>query len=213
MKLYTYYRSSAAYRVRIALNLKQLSWDAVPVDLLRGEDQGASFRAVNPQGVVPALDVGQHVLTQSMAIVEYLDETYPQPPLLPEDPEQRAWIRACAQLIACDIHPLNNLRVLQYLRDTLGASDDERSVWYAHWITTGFDALETQLAQVSSGDFCVGDQPSLADIALVPQVYNAQRFAVDLAAFPRICRVNTHCLSLPAFAQAAPECQGDAPDS
>ncbi|PTD97630.1 maleylacetoacetate isomerase [Pseudothauera lacus] len=213
MKLYTYFRSSAAYRVRIALNLKGLPYEAVPVHLLRngGEQRQADYLALNPAGLVPALEDGGAVLTQSLAIIEYLDETHPQPPLLPGDALGRARIRALAQAIACDIHPINNLRVLQYLSRELGASEEQKTAWYRHWVEEGLAAVEAMLAQAPrSGRFCFGDTPTLADICLVPQVFNAQRFKCNTAHIPTVLRIAEACEALEAFRLAAPANQPDA---
>ncbi|PXX96649.1 maleylacetoacetate isomerase [Halomonas sp. LBP4] len=210
--LYGYFRSSAAYRVRIALNLKGLEYDQALVNLVKGEQSGDAFRALNPQGLVPLLSIddGTH-LTQSLAICEYLEERYPEPPLLPIDPAERARVRALAQLVACEIHPLNNLRVLKYLVHELKLDDDAKLAWYRHWITEGFGALEAMLSrEAGSGDFCHGDAPTLADICLVPQVYNAERFECDLSAYPRIRRIVANCHAQEAFQQAAPGAQPDA---
>lgn len=210
--LYGYFRSSAAYRVRIALNLKGLAYDQAPVNLVKGEQRGEEFLARNPQGLVPALitDDGAR-LTQSLAICEYLDERYPDPALLPADAAGRARVRALAQAVACEIHPLNNLRVLKYLTGELGVDEATKMTWYRHWISEGFAALEAQLSrEAGSGDFCHGDTPGLADLCLVPQVFNAERFACDLAAYPRIRRIVANCRALDAFARAAPEAQPDA---
>jgi maleylacetoacetate isomerase len=209
MKLYTYFRSSAAYRVRIALNLKKLDCDSRFVNLLHDEQRASAYLATNPQGLVPALEDEAHVITQSIAIIEYLDERYPDPPLLPREPDARAHVRAMALAIACDIHPLNNLRVLRYLENTLGCSKDQRLSWYRHWIAEGFTSLERSLADNGSDEFCYGDAPTLADIALVPQVFNAQRYACDLAPYPRIRRVNEACVRIAAFREAAPANQAD----
>ena len=213
MKLYTYFRSSAAYRVRIALQLKGLAYDAIPVHLLRdgGEQNHSSYQAVNPQGLVPALDTGSAVLTQSLAILEWLEETYPQPPLLPQGADARAAVRAIAQAIACDVHPLNNLRVLNYLTHTLGVTEAQKNAWYLHWVNTGLAAVEQMLvAAGSSGAFCIGDSPTFADCCLIPQVFNARRFACDLSAMPTIVRIADACEQLPAFVAAAPAQQSDA---
>lgn len=213
MKLYTYFRSSAAFRVRIALNLKGLAYDAVPVHLARGggEQHQPGYRMLNPAGLVPALEDRGQVLTQSLAIVEYLDETHPQPPLLPGSPAERARIRAIAQAIACDIHPINNLRVLQYLQRELGADDTQKSAWYRHWIGVGLTAVEAMLAgDARTGAFCHGDTPTLADCCLVPQVFNARRFDCNLAPYPTIVRIAERCEALEAFRQAAPSNQPDA---
>ncbi|OEY66044.1 maleylacetoacetate isomerase [Marinobacter sp. X15-166B] len=211
--LYGYFRSSAAYRVRIALNLKGLSYDQVPVNLVKGEQHGDANRARNPQGLVPSLVVedGQ-VLNQSLAICEYLNEKHPEKPLLPADAEGRVRVRSLAQIVACEIHPLNNLRVLKYLVGEMNATEEAKLAWYRHWIAEGFTALEAMLSrEAGSGDFCHGDTPTLADLCLVPQVYNAERFECDLTPYPRIQEIATNCRALPAFAQAAPEAQTDAP--
>lgn len=208
--LYTYYRSSAAYRVRIALALKNLPYRSVPVHLLNqgGEHKLPAYTALNPQRLVPAWQTeGGAVLAQSLAIIEYLEDTHPEPPLLPAEPLPRARVRAFAQHIACDIHPLNNTRVLQYLLQK-GWSEADKQAWYAHWVQTGFAALEASLAE--SGDFCFGNTPTLADCCLIPQVYNARRFQVDLSAYPNICRIEAAAAQHPAFIQAAPEQQADA---
>ena len=212
MKLYSYYRSSAAYRVRIALNLKQLPYETVGVHLLKngGEQKQSAYRAKNPQKLVPALEDNEQVFTQSLAIIEYLDEAYPTQPLLPAAATERARVRAMAQLIACDIHPLNNLRVLGYLQNQLGADETAKTEWYRHWIQEGFAALETLLQSEQTGRFCHGDTPTLADCCLVPQVYNARRFQVDLSPYPTIVRIVAECGALPAFQTAAPENQPDA---
>lgn len=211
MKLYGYYRSSAAYRVRIALALKGLDAEPAPVHLRKGEQNVPAYAALNPARLVPALADGQRVLTQSLAIIEYLDETHPEPALLPGDPAARARIRALAQSVACDMHPLNNLRVLRYLVRTLGLSDERKNDWYRHWIATGFSALEAMLTrEAGTGAFCHGDGVTLADVCLVPQVYNAERFGCDLAPYPTIRRVTEACRTLPAFEAAAPERQPDA---
>ena len=211
MRLYTYFRSSAAYRVRIALGLKGLAYEAVPVHLLRhgGEQRQAPYLAINPAGLVPALD-DDGLLTQSMAIIEYLDETHPQVPLLPADARGRARVRALAQMVACDIHPIGNLRVLRYLAHTLGVPDDARQAWSRHWIAEGFAAIEALLAgSPDTGRFCHGDTPTLADCCLVPQVFNARRFGVDLTAYPTIAAIVAACAALDAFAAAHPANQAD----
>lgn len=213
LTLHTYWRSSAAYRVRIALHLKGLAFDSVPVHLVQGggEQRLPAFAARNPQRLVPTLQHGDAVLTQSLAIIEYLDETFPGVPLLPCDalPRQRA--RALAQVIACDIHPLGNLRVLQYLEHELQLPADARTRWVARWVRDGLDAFEALLLQHGAGDFCVSDAPTIADCALVPQLYNARRFGIDLAPYPAIRRIEAACVALPAFEAAAPERQADAP--
>lgn len=215
MKLYTYFRSSAAYRVRIALNVKGIDYDSIPVHLLQdgGQQLLPAYRAVNPSALVPALDDDGAILTQSLAILEYLEETRPGVPLLPPDALGRARVRALALAIACDAHPLTNLRVLKYLKNTLGLSDEAKQEWYRHWMAEGLAAVEALLAQGDSagaGLFCHGDSPTIADCCLVPQVFNAQRFAIDLAPYPRVARIHAHCAALPAFAAAHPSRQPDA---
>jgi len=213
MKLYNYFRSSASYRVRIALNLKGLDYEYVSVHLTRngGEQFADAYRALNPQALVPVLHDGDRVLTQSLAIIEYLDETRPEPPLLPKTPAERARVRALAQTVACEIHPLNNLRVLRYLTDTLGVSEETKNKWYQHWVGLGLQAIETQLATSPyTGKFCHGDTPTLADCCLVPQLFNARRFKCDLSGFPTLLRIEQNCNALPAFQRAAPERQPDA---
>ncbi len=209
MILYGYALSSASYRVRIALNLKGLEATTVPVHLRRGEQRQPDFLQLNSQGFVPALRLDDGaVLTQSMAIIEYLEETHPQPRLLPAAPKARARVRALCQLIACDVHPLNNLRVLKYLEAQLGLDENARNAWYRHWIQSGFEALEQSFARdAPSGRFCHGDSPGMADVLLVPQVFNARRFSVDLAPYPRLVAIDAACRELPAFAAAAPERQ------
>ncbi|QYJ77782.1 maleylacetoacetate isomerase [Shewanella acanthi] len=215
MKLYGYWRSSAAYRVRIALNLKGLTAEQLSVHLVRegGEQHKAEYIALNPQELVPTLVVegkqGTDNLTQSLAIIEYLEELYPQSPLLPTSPLARAQVRALAQSIACEIHPLNNLRVLQYLTQTLEVDEAAKNAWYHHWVNTGFSALEKQLERVS-GRYCFGDSVTIADLCLIPQVYNAKRFNVDLTPYPTIVRIWEACNQLKAFSDAAPEVQADA---
>ncbi|MDO8037696.1 maleylacetoacetate isomerase [Janthinobacterium sp. SUN137] len=215
MKLYTYFRSSAAYRVRIALNLKGIAYDSIPVHLLQdgGQQLLPAYRAVNPSALVPALDDDGAILTQSLAMLEYLEETRPGVPLLPADPLERARVRALALAIACDAHPLTNLRVLKYLKTTLGLSDEVKQEWYRHWMAEGLAAVEALLAQgdpAGTGLFCHGDSPTMADCCLVPQVFNALRFAIDLAPYPRVARIHAHCAGLPAFIAAHPSQQPDA---
>jgi len=213
VRLYDYFRSSAAYRVRIALNLKGVAPDERTfVHLRMGGQRAQDYLALNPQGLVPALALDEGaVLTQSLAIVEYLDETHPEPPLLPADPIGRARVRAIALSIACDIHPLDNLRVLNYLIGTLGVAREQKDGWYRYWIDVGFEALEKALAgDVATGRFCHGDAPTLADVCLVPQMANARRFAIDLSPYPTLTRIESACSALPAFAAAAPERQPDA---
>lgn len=210
MKLYGYFRSSAAFRVRIALNLKGLSYDSVPIHLRRNEQARPEYRGVNPQGLVPALELDGETLIQSLAIIEYLDETHRDPPLLPPSPADRARVRALAEIVACDIHPINNLRVLRYLARTHGRSEADIAAWYNHWIAAGFDALETLLASdARTGEFCHGDRPGLADIALAPQVVNAERYRLDMTPYPAIARIFSRCMELPAFQQAHPDNQPD----
>ncbi|MGD8574987.1 MAG: maleylacetoacetate isomerase, partial [Gammaproteobacteria bacterium] len=212
MELFTYFRSSAAYRVRIALNLKGMEAHPHFVHLVRdgGEQHRSDYRSLNPQALVPTLVDGEHAFTQSLAIIEYLEEVRPEPPLLPADTAERAWVRATAQLVACEIHPLNNLRVLQYLERELGVDPETRLKWYRHWVLEGFTALEARLqASPRRGRFCLGEAPTMADLCLVPQVYNARRFECDLEGFPEIRRIDAECLALDAFARAAPEAQPD----
>ena len=217
MKLYSYFRSSAAYRVRIALNLKKLSYDIVPVHLLKhgGEQLSAMYRTLHPNGLVPTLvemDVthGQSVLTQSLAIIEYLEEAYPTVALLPSTALDRAFVRSIALSIACDIHPVNNLRVLRYLTHELRVDDDAKNTWYRHWCETGLMAIEVMLANDARvGRFCCGDRPTLADCCVVPQIVNAQRLQCDLSEMPTLMRINAACRELEAFIQAAPENQPD----
>src|SRR5271155_2430126 len=210
MKLYGYSRSSAAFRVRIALNLKKLDYENASIHLRRGDQSAPGFLGVNPQGLVPALEIDGQTLTQSQAIIEYLDERHPDPPLLPRDAAGRARVRALAAIVACDIHPLNNLRVLRYLHGPLGQDEDAIGTWYNHWIDSGFGALERLLAGDSrTGAFCHGDRPGLADIALVPQVVNAERYRLDLGPYPIIAGIFANCMKLDAFAAAHPARQPD----
>ncbi|MBL6816768.1 MAG: maleylacetoacetate isomerase [Pseudomonadales bacterium] len=212
MELYSYSRSTTSYRVRIALNIKQLDYSIKPVSLLEREQHTESYNRINPQGLVPALitDDG-HALTQSLAICEYLDETYPSPPLLPKNSEGRAYVRSLANVIACDIHPLNNLRVLNYLTGELGVDDNQRATWYQLWVAKGFRALETMLSSsIHTGLCCYGDTPTLADIALVAQWYNANRFNCPLQDYALLAKTVSYCESLEAFAKAHPDHQPDA---
>jgi maleylacetoacetate isomerase len=210
MKLYSYFRSSAAFRVRIALNLKQLAYDTAAIHLRRNDQSTPDYRGVNPQGLVPALEDGGQILIQSMAILEYLDELHPEPPLLPKEPTDRARVRALADIVACDIHPINNLRVLRYLMRELGHDEAAIAKWYNHWIAAGFQALEPLLARdARTGSFCHGDSPSLADIALVPQVVNAERYQLDLGPYPTLMRVYENCMKLGPFIAALPSKQSD----
>lgn len=211
MKLYTFFRSSAAYRLRIALNLKGLDYESISVSLPGMEHRAPGYAAVNPQRLVPALVDGSTTLIQSVAMMEYLDETHPEPPFLPTDPIDRAYVRALTQLIACDIHPLNNVRVLKYLQEPLGHDEATRNQWYAHWITEGFSALEALLNQQGkAGRYCHGDRVGMADICLVPQVFNAQRFKCATDPYPTVMRIFEECQALGPFARAHPEAQPDA---
>ncbi len=213
MKLYNYFRSSASFRVRIALALKGLDYEYASVHLLKagGEQFAAEFKTMNPAALVPVLDDDGIVLTQSLAIIEYLDETRPQPPLLPGDAVGRARVRAIALAIACEIHPLNNLRVLGYLSKTLSVSEEQRNAWYRHWVETGLATVEGMLAgNDRTGACCHGDTPTVADICLVPQIFNAQRFKARLDHVPTVMRIHEHCLTLPAFAKSVPALQPDA---
>ncbi len=205
LSLYTFCRSSAAYRVRIALNLKGLDYTSVPINLVKGEQSDASFVERNPQGRIPFIEQDGFGLGQSLAIIEYLDEMHLAPPLISGDAKQRARIRSFALTIAADIHPLNNLAVLNYLKGPMEQPQDDVDTWYRHWITLGFAALEAEVA----GPFVFGDTPSLADICLVPQMYNARRFKMDLSAFPKLVAVDAYACTHPAFACAAPELQSD----
>lgn len=210
MKLYTYFRSSAAYRVRIALNLKGIAYEPVSVDLRSGAQRRLQYLEMNPQGLVPALEDGGIVFGQSLAILEYLDETHPRPPLLPRSPADRARVRSLALSIACDLHPLNNLRVLNYLRSDLGRDEDAVNGWYRHWIAEGFAALEEEARRDGSGRHLFGGEVTLADVCLVPQMFNARRFSCDLEPYPALRAISEHLESLPEFARAAPAAQPDA---
>lgn len=206
--LHDYFRSSAAYRVRIALNYKRLPYQLNEIHLVRngGEQHTEQYKKLNPQGRVPTLQKEDVTITQSLAILEYLQEMHPEPSILPADPLQRAKARSLAYIIACDVHPLNNLAVLQYLKKTLSVSDQAKQDWYAHWIIEGFTAIEAELKQCA-GQYCVGDQISIADICLAPQMYNAHRFEVDLSDFPKICSIYEQCMKQDAFRQADPDAQ------
>ena len=212
LKLYTYFRSSAAYRVRIALNLKDLAWTAVPVHLLRdgGQQNQPEYRSKSPLGTVPTLEDGDLAFTQSLAIIEYLDETHPLPRLLPASAEGRARVRAIAQTIACDIHPVNNRRILEALRHRFAADEAAINDWCATWITAGFDGLEALVRAQGSGPFAFGAQPTLADVYLVPQIESARRFKVDIGRWPRLQQIDSACAALEAFSRAAPAVQPDA---
>ena len=210
MKLYNYFRSSASFRVRIALQLKGLAYEYLPVHLAKGEQKKPEFGALSAEGLVPLLELDDgRRLTQSMAIIEYLDETHPQPPLLPADPAGRARVRALAQIVACEIHPLNNLRVLKYLVNDLKVGDEDKNGWYKHWVRLGLEAYEAHLA-AQPGIFSHGDSPTLADCCLVPQIFNAQRFDCDLNGLQRTMAVFDACMALPAFQRAQPSACPDA---
>ena len=208
MKLYDYYRSTASYRVRIALNVKKINYEKCSVHLVDngGEQHLATYLEVNPQGLVPTLDENGHILSQSLAIIEYLDEICPTPPLLPQNPLGRGQVRSLAMIIACDMHPLNNLRVLQQLKQQFQATEEQVTEWYHHWLTQGFDAIEQQLKHLPrKTNVCYGHEVSLADICLIPQVYNAKRFHFSMKDYPLINKINDYCLTLDAFVDAAPE--------
>jgi maleylacetoacetate isomerase len=211
MKLHGYFRSSAAFRVRIALNLKMLDYDQASIHLRRGDQRAPDYLKLNPQALVPALVEGDRVLTQSLATIEYLDETHPNPPLLPATPEGRARVRALAQIVACEIHPLGNLRVLQYVSKELKQDEPTVQRWFNHWIALGFGAFESLLAgHPETGRFCHGDRPTIADICLVPQVFNAKRYDLDLTPYPTLMRIFEACMAVPAFDRAQPDKQPDA---
>jgi len=211
MKLYNYFRSSASFRVRIALELKGLAYEYVSVHLVKGEHKQPQYAAMSPSLLVPALqlDTGEH-LGQSMAIIEYLDETHPEPPLLPRDPLARARVRALAQLIACEIHPLNNLRVLKYLVRELKVEEEAKNAWYRHWVRDGLEAFERELARLPAATYCFGNAPTLADCCLVPQIFNGRRFDVNFDGLPRTMAAFDACMALPAFQRAQPSsCPGN----
>ncbi|RYY66796.1 MAG: maleylacetoacetate isomerase [Comamonadaceae bacterium] len=211
MKLHNYFRSSASFRVRIALELKGLPYEYLPVHLVKGEHRSERYKALSPSGMVPVLETDDGVvLGQSMAIIEYLDEQHPQPALLPGDAVGRAQVRALAQLVACEIHPLNNLRVLKYLVHDLKVDDDAKTAWYRHWARTGLEAFEGELARLPAGNFCFGNTPTLADCCLVPQIFNAKRFNTDLDGLPRTMAAFDACMQLPAFQRAQPASCPDA---
>jgi maleylacetoacetate isomerase len=211
MKLYGYWRSSTSYRVRIALALKELKADIIPVNLLKTEQRGDSYRALNPQMRVPTLIDGERVITQSLAIMEYLDEVYPQHPLLPQAPEERVHVREIALAIATDMSPPNNLGIQKFLVERMGVSEEQKLEWIQHWLAEGFNALEAVLVQSSfTGKFCHGSAPTMADCALVPQVYNARRFHLDMSAYPTIARIDEECNTLQPFKAAHPDNQPDA---
>lgn len=210
LTLYTYFRSSAAFRVRIALNLKQLEWQPEVVWLPSGEQSQDAYLKANPQGLVPTLVEDGHAIAQSLAIIEYLDETHPEPPLLPGSARDRARIRSLTGIVACDIHPINNLRVLKYLKRQMGQDQAAIDAWYRHWCQQGLAAYERQLDDGGAGRFSHGDQPTLADVCLVPQVFNARRYDVDVAAYPRLSAIVDRCMALPAFEAAEPSRQPEA---
>ena len=210
MKLYTAFRSSATFRVRIALNLKGLAYEPVFVHLGRGEHRQPGYAAVNPQALIPTFQADGVRLVQSLAIIEYLEETHPNPPLLPRDAVGRARVRSLSLLVACEIHPLNNLRVLQHLKGSLGQNEEQVNAWYRHWIADGFRKLEAELSRAAAGRFCHGEAPTMADCCLVPQVFNAQRYQCDAAPYPNVMRVFAECMKLDAFGRAQPSKQPDA---
>jgi len=211
MKLYTFFRSSAAFRMRIALNCKGLAYEPVPVSLPKGEHKLARYLEVHPQGLVPALDVGGRILVQSLAMMEYLEETHPQPPLLPADAGDRAYVRAVAQIVACEIHPLNNLRTLRHVKKSYGLDEEGVNLWYRHWIAEGLTGLQAYIESSKKyGKYCYRDQVTVADCCLVPQVFNAQRYSCDLAPYPAIMRIFAECMKLDAFIDAQPGRQPDA---
>lgn len=210
MKLHNYFRSSTSFRARIALNLKGVGYDYVAYHLRHGEQRSERYLSVNPQGLVPALELDDgKVIPQSLAILEYLEEVHPEPPLLPKDPFKRALVRAASYSIACDIHPINNLRVLKYLADPLGHDEEEVATWFRHWVTTEFDSLEPRLAE-TAGRYCYGDSVTMADVCLIPQVTNNTRFKVDMTRYPTINKIFENCMALDAFGKAAPMTQPDA---
>ncbi len=213
LKLHSYYLSSAAYRVRIALELKNLNWESIPVNLRLGEQGLETFLQYNPQGLVPVLESNGRYLSQSLAIIEFLEEMYPDTPLLPTDIVERSQVRRFAQQIAMEIHPLNNLRVLKYLENELGLNENKKTAWYHHWIAEGFSALEQSLKNADcEAQFCFGKRPSLADVCLIPQVYNGLRFHCDLSDYTIIQSIWDHCMTLDEFKRAAPESQPDVPE-
>jgi maleylpyruvate isomerase len=211
MKLYTFFRSGTSHRLRIALNLKGIPYEHEAVDLRREGHLTPQYKAVNPQQLVPALDVGGRILTQTPAIIEWLEERHPSPPLLPKDPDQRARVRTLAAIVGCDVHPVNNRRILETLRKDFGADEDAISRWCGRWITEGFDALEALISEdVARGRFCTGDAPTLADVYLVPQVESARRFRLDMSRWPTLMSIDQACGELDAFHRAAPANQPDA---
>ncbi|EJM75965.1 maleylacetoacetate isomerase [Pseudomonas sp. GM55] len=209
MKLYSFFNSSTSYRVRIALALKGLPYDYQGVNLREGQQYSPAHRTLSPIGGVPVLEVDGAVLSQSLAIIDYLDGQYPAPGLIPVDARQRARVLEIANLIGCDIHPVNNVRVLNYLQNVLAVSAEQKTAWYRHWVAEGLSAVEALLQRHGSGNYCVGDEPGLAECCLIPQVANAERMGCDLSGYPRIMAVYRHCLQLPAFLAAAPARQTD----
>ena len=211
LSIYTYFRSSAAFRVRIALNLKGLAYESNYIHLLKdgGQEKSAKYELINPQKLIPSLVDDDQVVTQSLAIIEYLDEKYPEPALLPGDFSARAQVRSLALAISCDIHPLNNLRVLKYLDEVLSVDENGRKKWIQHWVAEGFSAFESQLGKLDSVDYCFGDGVTMADLYLIPQVYNALRFDCDMTSYPRINRIYQQCMKQPEFVTASPEQQAD----
>jgi maleylacetoacetate isomerase len=210
VKLYTYFRSSAAFRVRIAMNLKGLAYQPIFIHLAKGEHRKPEYSGPYPQGLLPTLVDGDQALSQSLAIMEYLDETHPTPPLLPKDAQGRARVRGLSLLVACEIHPLNNLRALQYLKRQLGQNEEQINTWYRHWVADGLMKLEGDLSRPGTGKFCHGDTPTMADCCLVPQIFNAQRYNCDLSPYPTVMRVFEECMKLDAFDRAQPSKQPDA---
>lgn len=211
MKMYGFFRSGTSHRTRIVLNLKQISYELLPISLMKNEHKNSAFQAINPQGFVPVLAVNDQLLLQSPAIIEWLEESHPEHPLLPSDALGRAKVRALAAVVGCDIHPINNKRILEYLRNTLKLDDAQVQSWCQHWIDEGFSALETLLAtDQTRGDFCYGNQPTLADAYLIPQVDSSKRFKVDMSKYPNIQKIYDACMALPAFQAAAPMNQPDA---
>lgn len=210
MKLYDYFRSTACYRVRIALNLKNIAYEKIDIHLVNhgGEQHSPEYQAINPQELVPSLEINGHIISQSLAIISYLDETYPNPALLPQNPLDRSTVKSLALIVACDMHPLNNLRVLNRLKNQFQANETQVTEWYHHWLKSGFDALEAKLQQIKrSQPFCFGNTVTLADLCLIPQVYNANRFHFTMDNYPLIKEINAHCLTLESFQKAVPEAQ------
>lgn len=211
MKMYGFFRSSTSHRTRIILNLKQISYELLPISLIKNEHKSSDFKMINPQGFVPLLVINDQLLIQSPAIIEWLEETHPEYPVLPSDPVARSKVRALAAIVGCDIHPINNKRILEYLRNTLKLDDEQVQSWCQHWIDEGFQALEILLAQDSTrGNFCYGKQPTIADAYLIPQVDSSKRFKVDMSKYPNIQRIYDSCMALPAFQAAASMNQPDA---